>query len=348
MMQRCTNLIIFSGLTALLILTNLLFAQKKPISDVLYRAITEDGIEAALKKYDDFKANKSSEYDFSEVQLNNLGYRLLGEDKSEAALEIFKLNVKAFPESPNTYDSLGEAFMKTGDTKMAILNYEKVLAILPKASINEQQKQFLKQNAEAKLHMLRNPEVVKSNYLEAFLTPEAEYPFGKLHPDAPPETEQWGQLAGVWECTNFAFVNGQWFSGWKATWAWRYILDGFAVQDVWHQKQENLPPPRATLPRDFVGTNIRIYDRVKQKWQVMWFHNGQLPGGSGNATSQFEAEFIDGQIIMTPVNPPASGPQTRNVFYNITKVSFEWKSETLNEDGETWTATFKIKGKRLQ
>ena len=120
------------------------------------------------------------------------------------------------------------------------------------------------------------------------------------------------------------------------------------MQDVWHQKQENLPPPSANLPRDFVGTNVRIYDHAKKKWQVMWFHNGQILGGSGNATNQFEAEFIDGQIIMTPVNPPATGPQTRIVFHNITKDTFDWKSETLGEDGETWTATFKIQGKRVR
>jgi tetratricopeptide (TPR) repeat protein len=50
----------------------------------------------------------------------------------DQALEVFKLNVDAYPKSWNVYDSLGEAYMKAGKKDLAILNYEKSVALNPK------------------------------------------------------------------------------------------------------------------------------------------------------------------------------------------------------------------------
>ncbi|MBC8184744.1 tetratricopeptide repeat protein [candidate division KSB1 bacterium] len=58
-------------------------------------------------------------------------YYLIGAGKINEAIEIFKLNVIEFPESANVYDSLGEAFMKNGDNKLAIKNYEESLKLNP-------------------------------------------------------------------------------------------------------------------------------------------------------------------------------------------------------------------------
>ncbi len=64
-----------------------------------------------------------------------LGYQLLGRDMATEAIEIFKLNVEAFPQSPNVYDSLAEAYMLHGDSKLAIANYERSLELDP-TSVN--------------------------------------------------------------------------------------------------------------------------------------------------------------------------------------------------------------------
>jgi Flp pilus assembly protein TadD len=47
------------------------------------------------------------------------------------AIEVFKLNAEAFPQSFNAYDSLGEVYMKIGDTKNATNNYKKSLELNP-------------------------------------------------------------------------------------------------------------------------------------------------------------------------------------------------------------------------
>jgi tetratricopeptide (TPR) repeat protein len=48
------------------------------------------------------------------------------------AIEIFKLNVAAYPKAWNSYDSLGEAYMINGNKELAIKNYKKSLELNPK------------------------------------------------------------------------------------------------------------------------------------------------------------------------------------------------------------------------
>ena len=70
-------------------------------------------------------------YYVAEDDMNRLGYRLLGRDAVNAAIEVFLINTEAFPESWNVWDSLGEAYMTRGDKELAIENYEKSLALNP-------------------------------------------------------------------------------------------------------------------------------------------------------------------------------------------------------------------------
>jgi CubicO group peptidase (beta-lactamase class C family) len=70
----------------------------------------------------------------SENDLNGYGYDLLAQGKRDEALEIFKLNVRLFPASPNTYDSLGETYQAVGQKEPAISNYKKVLELNPKST----------------------------------------------------------------------------------------------------------------------------------------------------------------------------------------------------------------------
>ena len=48
-----------------------------------------------------------------------------------AAIEVFRWNVDLHPEAWNAYDSLGEAYMRSGEREQAIQNYEKSLDLNP-------------------------------------------------------------------------------------------------------------------------------------------------------------------------------------------------------------------------
>jgi len=104
---------------------------KMSIIPVLDKTIAEKGIEAGIAQYRDLKAKQSSTYDFAEPELNRLGYQLLRIGKAKEAIEIFKLNVEAYPKSFNTYDSLAEAYMSINERELAIQNYKKSLELDP-------------------------------------------------------------------------------------------------------------------------------------------------------------------------------------------------------------------------
>src|SRR4030095_12936353 len=105
---------------------------KKNISDTLLEIILNGGgIKKAKEMYYELKDEKEDEYNFKENQLNNLGYRLLQVGLNKEAIEIFKINVKEFPDSWNVYDSLGEGYMINGDKELAIKNYEKSIKLNP-------------------------------------------------------------------------------------------------------------------------------------------------------------------------------------------------------------------------
>ena len=63
--------------------------------------------------------------------MNSLGYELLQGDRVRNAIEIFKLNIKEFPDSYNVYDSMGEAYAIAGENDLAIKNYKKSLELNP-------------------------------------------------------------------------------------------------------------------------------------------------------------------------------------------------------------------------
>ncbi|MDX6696289.1 MAG: hypothetical protein QOF02_3892 [Blastocatellia bacterium] len=101
------------------------------IAQALRKTLDEQGADSAIKLYYDLKKNKPDTYDFSERELNVLGYALLGSNETQKAIEIFKLNVAVYPQAFNAYDSLGEAYLAAGQRELAVRNYRKSLELNP-------------------------------------------------------------------------------------------------------------------------------------------------------------------------------------------------------------------------
>jgi hypothetical protein len=94
------------------------------------KALTSGGVPAAVDAFRRMKARYPAEY-VNERTLNELGYRRLSAGQADDAIALFKLNVEAYPQSANAYDSLGEAYATKGDRGPAIASYRKSLALDP-------------------------------------------------------------------------------------------------------------------------------------------------------------------------------------------------------------------------
>ncbi|MFC1850582.1 alpha/beta fold hydrolase [candidate division CSSED10-310 bacterium] len=89
------------------------------------------GLAAAINHFQQTKRRDGEAILFSEESMNRLGYKFLLTGKTEKAIELFQLNVQAYPDSFNVYDSLGEAYLMHGENNSAIRNYKKSLDINP-------------------------------------------------------------------------------------------------------------------------------------------------------------------------------------------------------------------------
>ncbi|MBU2971020.1 beta-lactamase family protein [Pseudoalteromonas sp. C2R02] len=124
-------------------ITNILYGKpyqlaQQRLNNILYDLIVNEGIASALQKYN--KLNEQGK-GFSERGLNHFGYELLNLNLTEAAIEIFKLNVVNNPESANAYDSLAEGYLSIKNNTLALSNYKKSLALNKE---NENAKQAIK------------------------------------------------------------------------------------------------------------------------------------------------------------------------------------------------------------
>ncbi len=104
---------------------------KRSIAETLAPIIEQSGVTAALVQFRNMRG-RSAEYSLRESEMNGLGYHLLHTRKAvDAAVVVFRLNVEAFPNSANVYDSLGEAYMVSGNKELAISNYQRALELNP-------------------------------------------------------------------------------------------------------------------------------------------------------------------------------------------------------------------------
>ncbi|CAL2110677.1 TPR_REGION domain-containing protein [Tenacibaculum sp. 190130A14a] len=93
--------------------------------------LAEDNYEKALEGYKRIKEKDSLNPVIRERALNRLGYKYLRNKEYEKAMNVFNINITLYPKSSNTYDSMGDAYLRKEDTVQAIAYYKKALAINP-------------------------------------------------------------------------------------------------------------------------------------------------------------------------------------------------------------------------
>jgi len=94
--------------------------------------------------------------------INQLGYQSLVGGKSDEAIAIFKTNVERYPESANVYDSLAEAYEKSGRIDLAAPLYEKAQTLGQQYS--DPNLAIYKLNFERANEKLKQTEAAKKNH----------------------------------------------------------------------------------------------------------------------------------------------------------------------------------------
>ena len=144
--------------------------------------------------------------------------------------------------------------------------------------------------------------------------PNPAFPFGRMHPDAPPELEQFAFMVGEFDCIDeIRQQDGSWIK-FRAIWNARYFLNGFGIQDEYWTPQ-------------FFTSNIRIFDPAAAKWRVTFF---RMPGYQSGVWEGVQ----EGDRLIMRQGGRTSGPGL--TFYNITENGFDWRS---GGDNAGWTST---------
>jgi TolA-binding protein len=106
----------------------------------------QDGrLDEAVAGYRKLKESNPSDPAVAEQRFNRAGYQYLQKKDYARAIAVFRLNTQLYPDSANTYDSLGEALEGSGDKAGAIAMYRKTLEVAAKHG-------EAGQNGDAKAH----------------------------------------------------------------------------------------------------------------------------------------------------------------------------------------------------
>ena len=125
--------------------------QKRQIDFTLL--VNEKGVEYFKSNFETLKV----QFEIDEPQdLNLLGYYMMNQNRHDDALQIFQFNVELYPEIANGYDSLAECYMNRNEDQKAIEYYNIAFEKIPAdTTIDEEFKQFLKDNIQDKLEELK-------------------------------------------------------------------------------------------------------------------------------------------------------------------------------------------------
>jgi dienelactone hydrolase len=131
--------------------------QKPTVVEEFWTALTQPGgVPKARQMYDEARKKDPNVVLFPEGEANQFGYQLLQEGKTKDAIEVFRLNVDAYPTSANTYDSLSDGYLADGNTTEALRYAEKAIAVLAKdTQVPDELRAAIRDSAEKKIRDLK-------------------------------------------------------------------------------------------------------------------------------------------------------------------------------------------------
>ena len=104
---------------------------QESLSELVAEAVAAKNLALAAERFQQWKTNPLNRYANGEAQINRLGYEMLNKKQINEAIEIFQLNTRQYPESSNTFDSLGDGYVARGNKELALKSYQRALQLDP-------------------------------------------------------------------------------------------------------------------------------------------------------------------------------------------------------------------------
>jgi len=96
------------------------------LKENMAQLMADNKLGLAIEYYHRFKKSSKTHNVDTEKVINDLGYEtMFNHSTTTKTIELFKLNILAYPDSANLHDSLAEAYLKDNNDKLAIKHYSK-------------------------------------------------------------------------------------------------------------------------------------------------------------------------------------------------------------------------------
>jgi hypothetical protein len=165
-----------------------------------------------------------------------------------------------------------------------------------------------------------------------------DHDFGRPNPHAPSALSLFAFLVGRWRCDARVRLETGDTQAVQATWAGRYILDGYAIVDEYR-----MTGPAGELI--VLGANLRAYDAAGQRWHMKWL-NALTGTWTDLGPEDLGGVRVEGaSILYTMREPMAAHVFTRATYTDISERHFTWRGEK-SDDGSTWTEFMVIEAGR--
>jgi hypothetical protein len=159
-------------------------------------------------------------------------------------------------------------------------------------------------------------------------------------PEIPEAADAYGWLVGSWELDVCRYWGTDVSAhGLKCEVHAGWVLDGYAVQDVW------IMPPRsdrtANLDKrmNMYGSTLRVWDATIQGWRISW----RNPAGDHHEDQI--GRWINKDVVQLGTRP--DGTKTRWSFTEITPATFHWLGEAQEANARTWKLLGEFRARRV-
>ncbi|MEM9075391.1 MAG: hypothetical protein AAGC43_00050 [Bacteroidota bacterium] len=171
--------------------------------------------------------------------------------------------------------------------------------------------------------------------IKNFANADDKLPWGEKNDRAPKGLNQFGKIIGLWRVQNESMDRkGNWSQPKTAFWAFKYIMDGYAIQDLYLKSNDGI-----------LGglTQIRAYNRNQNNWTI------KSISFSSSLDPMDHVDFVatEKEGVMIMKGQDKTDNKLRISFYDFKQNSFKWKIEYYIKELEKWLEVGRISAKRM-